>query len=182
MVRESVSQTEEPRTFNLLFGEFWLRISNFISTGSRSTTSWPRPIWKRTLPCVSGSRISRPDEGAKNFESLVRQILIENLKLYFDRIHIKHQVTNANVEKNLVACQWFSQKVDVDEDFLNDVWFSDEAYFLNYHYNSNNFFGGVGGKREPTKSRWTSSVLKNMHGVGHHLEAQLYSWTISFWG
>lgn len=36
-------------------------------------------------------------------------------------------------------CQWFTQKRDGNEEFLNDVWFSNEAHFLLYSYvNSKN--------------------------------------------
>ena len=37
-------------------------------------------------------------------------------------------------------CQWFSQKIDNDKEFLNDVWFSDKAHFLlNSPVNSKNW-------------------------------------------
>ena len=69
-----------------LFSALWLRISNIILIGSRSSTNWPRLT-----------------------------------------------------EKRVAMSQWFSQNIDDDEEFLNVVWFSDEAYFLlNSRVNSTN--------------------------------------------
>ena len=37
-------------------------------------------------------------------------------------------------------CRWFAQKIDEKEEFLDNVWFSDEAHFLlSGHVNSKNW-------------------------------------------
>ena len=68
-------------------------------------------------------------------------MLVKDLQLYPYRIHIKHELTETDKEKRVAMCQWFSKTIDNNEEFLNDVWFSDEAHFLlNGHANS---FGEV---------------------------------------
>ena len=48
------------------------------------------------------------------------------------------------MEKCVAMRRWFCDKVDENPDFLNDLWFSDEAHFLlSNHVNSkNNIFWG----------------------------------------
>ena len=54
-------------------------------------------------------------------------------------IQIKHKLTPADMEKRLVMCWWFKNKIEEDSDFLDDVWFSYEAHFwLCGHVSSNN--------------------------------------------
>jgi hypothetical protein len=48
------------------------------------------------------------------------------------------------MEKKIAMCQWFSQKIEDDKEFLNDVWFSDKAHFL-MHVNSKNWVFGEAG-------------------------------------
>ena len=62
--------------------------------------------------------------------SSVRRMLVKDLKLYPYRIHVKHELTKNDKEKRVAMCQWFSETIDNNEKFLNDVWFSDEAHFL----------------------------------------------------
>ena len=72
--------------------------------------------------------------------SSVRRMLVKDLKLYPYRIHVKHELTENDKEKRVAMCQWFSETIDNNEKFLNDVWFSDEAHFLlNGHVNSKNW-------------------------------------------
>ena len=48
------------------------------------------------------------------------------------------------MRKRVIMCQWFCDKIDAVPDFVDDVWFSDEAHFLlSDHVNSkNNIFWG----------------------------------------
>ena len=69
----------------------------------------------------------------------VRRILITDLQLYPYRIQIKQKLTPDDMKKRLIMCQWFCDKIDGVPDFLDDVWFSDEAHFLlSGHVNSKN--------------------------------------------
>ena len=49
-------RSEELDMFVYPLWEFWLKISDFISNGSRSSNNWSWPIWKRRWPCASGFR------------------------------------------------------------------------------------------------------------------------------
>ena len=60
----------------------------------------------------------------------VQRIMIKDLQLYPYRIQIKHKLTPADMAKRAVMCRWFENKIEEDPDFLDDVWFSDEAHFL----------------------------------------------------
>ena len=85
----------------------------------------------------------RSQELGINRES-VRRILISDLHLYPYRIQIKHKLTADDMRKRVTMCQWFSDKIDDEPDFLDNMWFSDEAHFLlSGHVNSkNNIFWG----------------------------------------
>ena len=50
-----------------------------------------------------------------------------------------NDLIQANMEKKVAIYQWFLQKIDNYKEFLNDVWFSNEAHFLlNGQVNSKN--------------------------------------------
>ena len=69
----------------------------------------------------------------------VMQILKKDLNLYAHRIQIKKKLTQADKDKWVIMYRWFCDKIDMDPDFLDDVWFSDEAHFLlSGHVNSKN--------------------------------------------
>ena len=69
----------------------------------------------------------------------LQRILKKDLQLYPYRIQIKHKLTPEDVEKRLVMCRWFENKIEEYPDFLDDVWFSNEAHFwLCGHVNNNN--------------------------------------------
>ena len=42
-------------------------------------------------------------------------------KFYPHQIPVKHQLTKINMEKRVAMCLWFLEKIDDDEEFLNDV-------------------------------------------------------------
>ena len=53
--------------------------------------------------------------------SSFRHILIKDLKFFL--YTIKHQLTQADVEKKVAMSKWFLWKLNDNEEFLNDVWF-----------------------------------------------------------
>ena len=56
-------------------------------------------------------------------------ILKLDLKFFSYCFQIKHQLT-ANDEKTLVdLCNWFNDKMEENEDWIDKVWFSDDAHF-----------------------------------------------------
>ena len=77
-------------------------------------------------------------------KSSVQRILIKDLHLYPYRIQIKQKLTPADKEKRVEMCNWFTETIEDNPDFLEDVWFSDEAHFnLSGHVNiKNNVFWG----------------------------------------
>ena len=68
-----------------------------------------------------------------------------DLQLYIYVTHIKHNLTQADMEKQVAICCWFCEKLDENPDFLCDLWSSDEAHFLlSGHVNSkNNIWGST---------------------------------------
>ena len=74
-------------------------------------------------------------------ESL-RRVLTSDLHLYAYKIQIKQQLTDADKEKRLTMCERFCNVLENDENFLENVWFSDKAHFLlsGYVNSKNNIF------------------------------------------
>ena len=69
--------------------------------------------------------------------SSVHRILKNDLQLYPYRIQIKQTLTQNDMAKRVEMCQWFESKIEENPDFLQNVWFSDEAHFsLSGHVNS----------------------------------------------
>ena len=62
-------------------------------------------------------------------ESISAKNLIHNVKLYSYRIQIKHKLNAAHMQKGVTICQWFTDKFEEKVNFLDNVWFSDEAHF-----------------------------------------------------
>ena len=60
----------------------------------------------------------------------VQRILNVDLHLYPYRIQIKHKLTPGDKIKSVAMCQWFQDKIVLNPNFLNDIWFSVEAHFL----------------------------------------------------
>ena len=61
---------------------------------------------------------------------LVRRIFIADLSMYPYRLHIKQKLKLEDMRKRKIMCQWFCDEIDAVPDFLDNVWFSDEVYFL----------------------------------------------------
>ena len=80
------------------------------------------------------------------------------------------------MRKRVTMCEWFCGKIDEDTDFLDNVWFSDEAHFLlSGHVNSkNNIFWGSAPpehclQRPLHSTIWTAWVALSKHGIiGHY--------------
>ena len=71
--------------------------------------------------------------------SSVHRILKNDLQLYPYRIQIKQTLTQNDMAKRVEMCQWFESKIEENPEFLQNVWFSDEAHFsLSGHVNSKN--------------------------------------------
>ena len=43
---------------------------------------------------------------------------------------MKQKLTDADKEKRVTMCEWFCNVLENDENFLENVWFSDEAHFF----------------------------------------------------
>lgn len=61
-------------------------------------------------------------------ESLMRA-LISDLHLHPYKIQIKQTLTDQDKAKRVEMCEWFSDAIEENPDFLGDVWFADEAHF-----------------------------------------------------
>ena len=115
----------------------------------------------------SKSERRRSQELGINRES-VRRILITDLHLYPYRIQIKQKLTPDDMRKRVIMCQWFCDKIDDVPDFLNNVWFSNEAQFLlSGHVNSKNniFWGSTPPEHCLQRPKCTAWVAISKHGV-----------------
>ena len=123
-------------------------VLNLNAKGKRGTYSG-RPKSARSQENIDAIRNSvsrsprkslrrRSQELGINRDS-IRRIVVKDLQLYRCMIQIKHKLTQADREKRVAMCRWFCDKVDENRDFLDDLWFSDEAHFLlSVHVNSKN--------------------------------------------
>ena len=109
--------------------------------------------------------------GSRERESL-RRILKSDLHLYPYQIQIKQKLTEADLAKRVAICEWFCDTIEVNPDFLDHVWSSDEARFLlSGHVNSkNNVYWGTAPLEEvlqrPLHSvNWTAWVAISKHGI-----------------
>ena len=120
-------------------------------------------------PCKSVRR--RSQELGINREA-VRRILTTDLQLYPYRIQIKQQLSVEDTRKRMVMCQWFCDRIENEPDFLNNVWFSDEAHFLlSGHVNSkNNVYWGKQApeyclERPLHSAKCTAWIAISTHGI-----------------
>ena len=108
-------------------------------------------------------------------ESL-RRTLSQDLKLYSHKIQIKLKLTQGDWDKRVEMYRWFCQNIEVNPDFLKDVWFSDEVHFLlSGHVNKKNcvFWG-----QHHRKMCCSVQYLRKMHCVGGLAQAW-NQWSIS---
>ena len=67
------------------------------------------------------------------------RMLRKDLKLLPYRSPVKHELTQVDIRKRYLMCDWFNGKVRENPAFLNDVWFTDECHFhLSGYVNSKN--------------------------------------------
>ena len=72
-------------------------------------------------------------------ESL-RRILKLDLRLKPYVIQVHQRLTPLHAQQRIEMCQWFLQEIEQNRNFLDNIWFSDEAHFyLNGHVNNKNF-------------------------------------------
>ena len=69
------------------------------------------------------------------FRKSLRRVLKSDLHLY----QVKQKLAEADMAKRVTMCKWCCDTIEDNPDFLDHVWFSDEAYFLlSGHVNSKN--------------------------------------------
>jgi len=129
---------------------------NRKDTDRQSHSGWPKS--SRTPHNVAAVRdfvvhsrsksVCRQSQELGINQEFVQRILITDLHMYLYRIQIKQNLTPKDMRKWVIMCQWLCDKIDAVPDFLDNVWFSDEAHFLlnsknNIFVNSkNNIFWG----------------------------------------
>ena len=92
-----------------------------------SATRSPKKSCRRRSQELSLSRMS------------IVRILKLDLKLFPSHIQVKHKLTTQDQRAGVAMCNWFNDKMEEDEDWIDNVWFSDEAHFhLDGHVNSKN--------------------------------------------
>ena len=57
------------------------------------------------------------------------RILKLDLKLFPYHLQVKHKLTAQDKRARVEMCNWFNNKMEEDEDWLDNVWFTDEAHF-----------------------------------------------------
>ena len=78
------------------------------------------------------------------------RILKIDLKLFPYYIQVKQKLTAQDEQTQVAIYNWFSDKMEEDDHWINNVWFSDEAHFhLDSYVNSKNcVFWGTGSPQE----------------------------------
>ena len=129
-------------------------VANFKNSGTVKNKSTeerkPREPTVRTADNVASTLVSVNNSPKKSIrrrsvelkiprESL-RTILKTDLHLKPYTIQMHQRLHKASVKERLTMCRWFLSKIEEDAEFLNNVWFSDEAHFsLNGYVNSKNY-------------------------------------------
>ena len=110
-----------------------------------------RPRSSRTLHNIDSVRDSVRLDGETSLrrrcqelnlrKDSLRRIIKSDLKLKNFKLHVKHQLLPPDYDKRMDMCRWFLQKLQENPDFLDTVWFSDEAHFhLSGQINSKNAY------------------------------------------
>ena len=104
-------------------------------------------------------------------ESL-RCILKLDLKLKPYVIQVHQRLTPLHAQQRIQMCNWFLQEIEQNPNFLENIWFSDEAHFyLNGHVNNKNFV--FWGSQKPDEvyekglhdKKVTAWAAMSMHGI-----------------
>ena len=141
-----------PRKFQI---NCWIKKFKDTGTLTKSTKKGQKSTSGRKLTARSPENVNtvRDSVGRSPKKSLqrlsqelslsclfVHRILKNDLQLYPYRIQIKQTLTQNDMTKRVEMCQWFESKIEENPDFLQNVWFSDEAHLsLSGHINSKNF-------------------------------------------
>ena len=73
-------------------------------------------------------------------ERTLRRVLKADLKLFPYKIQVRQALNAVDRQSRLVMCEWFNKRLEHDPQWINQVWFSDEAHFhLNGVVNRQNF-------------------------------------------
>ena len=87
------------------------------------------------------------------------RVMRKDLKLFPFRISTHHVLPQQDKEKKIEMCKWLIEKLEQTLNWLNHIWFSDEAHFyLNGAVNNHNevFWG---------ESRLEEISEKHLHGL-----------------
>ena len=129
-------------------------VEHFKESGSVESKSGlrrkKRAMTMRTDENIAAVKISVDNEPKKSIrrrsmeleiprESL-RMILKSDLKLRPYTIQLHQRLSEANARERLEMCHWFLDKIESDAQFIDNLWFSDEAHFyMNGYINSKNY-------------------------------------------
>ena len=119
-----------------------------LSTSGRKFTARPPENVDAVRDSVARSSkksLQRRSQELGLSRSSIHRILKSYFQLYPYRIQIKQTLTQNDMEKRVETCRWFKSKIEELADFLQNVWFSDEAHFSlsGYVYNKNPVFWGA---------------------------------------
>ena len=71
----------------------------------------------------------------------VHRLIKTDLHLRAYSLQVKQKINDADIAKRVEMCQWFNNKLQDDPEFINGLWFSDEAHFyLSGHVSSKHAF------------------------------------------
>ena len=59
----------------------------------------------------------------------IHRILRMDLNLYPYQVQITHKLTDFDMERRMEMGEWFNEMMEGDQEWIKDVWFSDEAHF-----------------------------------------------------
>ena len=111
------------------------------TSGRKLTARLPESVDAVRNPVVRNPKKSlrKHSQELSLSSSSVHRILKNDLQLYPYRIQIKQTPTQNDMAKRVEISQWFESKTEENPNFLQNVWFSDEAHFsLSGHVNSKN--------------------------------------------
>ena len=121
-------------------------LNSKVSSGVTYSGRHPSARTPQNIDAVTASVLADPKKSTRRRSqelglkrTSLMNILHKDLHLHAYHIQICHQLTPADMAKRTAMCEWFEEQLGADDDFLNNVWFSDEAHFLlSGHVNSQN--------------------------------------------
>ena len=114
---------------------------NKSTCGPKRTVSTSQTIKKladavRQKPKSSVRRLAKQTRVSR---TTTHRLLKKTLGLTPYKITVHQSLTEVHCEERIAFCMWLKQKCDLSEDFINNLWFSDEAHFhLNGQVNRQN--------------------------------------------